>query len=147
MVKYATLLTLITIGTIVNAQTSTRTLFLETIETAQAQIITTTTTETTATDFWYKSGLAQLGVVILSSYQQIISSQDIPACNFYPSCSHFAQEALTHAPFPQNVLLISDRLQRCNGLPGKDFYYPFLPDKGRYYDPISNYLPSSKHRN
>ena len=93
-----------------------------------------------SSSFWEKTGLAQLGYLIISTYQQFISSQDAPACNYYPSCSHFAQDALKYVAFPKNILLISDRLQRCNGLPGKEKHYPFLPEKGRFYDPITKYI-------
>ncbi len=129
------------------SQTTTRDLFSQLVAAATQQLSAPQSSSASVTTFWEKSGPAQLGYLILSSYQQVISSQDVPACNFYPSCSHFAQDALTHTGFPKNLLLISDRLQRCNGLPGKTSLYPFLPEKGRYYDPITNYLTPSKKGN
>ena len=122
------------------AQNTVQELFLQVVNELQQETPSTQVSPSTHHSFWEKSGIVQIGYLFLGGYQQIISSQDVPACNFYPSCSHFAQEALTQAGFPKNILLISDRLQRCNGLPGKDVIYPFLPDKGRYYDPITNYL-------
>ena len=37
-------------------------------------------------------------------------------CTFVPSCSRFGVEVIKHYGFPKGVLLISDRLQRCNNL-------------------------------
>ena len=126
-----------------SGQTTIRNLFLNLIEEAEATIQHTgnITSENTSPghSFWEKTGAAQLGYLVLGTYQTFISSQDVPACNFYPSCSHFAQDALVHAPFPVNLFLISDRLQRCNGLPGKERFYPFDPRTGRFRDPITNY--------
>ncbi|UCG50383.1 MAG: membrane protein insertion efficiency factor YidD [Candidatus Latescibacterota bacterium] len=48
-------------------------------------------------------------------YQILLSSQDLPGCNFEPSCSHFGREAVSRFGF-QGVLMTSDRLLRCNGL-------------------------------
>jgi len=76
-------------------------------------------------------------------YQTVLSSQDMSTCNFTPSCSRFSRAALEHSGLIRGVLLTSDRLQRCNGLPGKGLHYRFLPAVGKFSDPISRYIDSS----
>ncbi len=77
-------------------------------------------------------GLTLRGAITL--YQRLLSSQDQPACNFTPTCSHFAQEAIRlRGPF-LGVLMGSDRLQRCVGAARK--YYPTDPSTGRASDPV-----------
>ncbi len=130
------------------SQSDTQSLFQQTIHLIESKLATTAARQSENTppgsNFWEKSGIAQLGYLILGTYQTFISSQDVPSCNYYPSCSHFAQDALIHGHFPTNIFLISDRLQRCNGLPGKGQFYPFDPQKGRYRDPITNYISKGK---
>ncbi len=75
---------------------------------------------------------------MLRLYQIFIATQDMPVCNFTPSCSHFAQQAFqTVSPF-KALLLASDRLLRDN--PSVAGHYP--PDRktGRYADPLDFYL-------
>lgn len=87
--------------------------------------------------------LLVLGAIRL--YQLTLSSQDIPACNYVPSCSRFCSAALQRAGLMRGLLLTSDRLQRCNGLPGKIYHYKFIPSIHKFADPIEHYLESSAH--
>ena len=75
-----------------------------------------------------------LGTIRL--YQLFISSQDQSVCNFIPSCSHFAQEAISLCGLIRGVLMVSDRLQRCNGM---SIYYPWDERTGKCRDPVENY--------
>ena len=47
-------------------------------------------------------------------YQMLLSDQQGDACNFTPSCSHFAYNAIKQKGTVRGVLLAIDRLQRCN---------------------------------
>lgn len=69
-------------------------------------------------------------------YQNWISPQSAEACNFSPSCSQYAKEALQTWPAPRALLMISDRLQRCRG--GRDMSrrYRIDMETGRFYDPV-----------
>jgi uncharacterized protein len=60
------------------------------------------------------SELSLAGKSVIKLYQTVISSQDFEACNFYPSCSHFASDALEQAGFVKGLLLTADRLTRCH---------------------------------
>ena len=86
---------------------------------------------------------------LIRGYQIAISSQDTPTCNFYPSCSRFSSLALQRAGTVRGILLTSDRLQRCNGLPGMRHHYKFDPNERKFYDPIDHYvkIPSSESTN
>jgi len=67
-------------------------------------------------------------------YQLTLSSQDLPACNYEPTCSRFAQEAVrTRGPI-LGILMTSDRLQRCIGAARR--YYPTDPMTSRALDPV-----------
>jgi putative component of membrane protein insertase Oxa1/YidC/SpoIIIJ protein YidD len=79
-------------------------------------------------------------MMALRGYQLFISSQDMPICNFKPSCSRFSQAAFRQAGLFQGFLLTSDRLQRCNGLPGMLRHYELIPGLRRFLDPVESYL-------
>ncbi len=76
---------------------------------------------------------------IITFYQVTISSQDMTVCNYYPSCSHFSQEALVEAGMLRGLLLTSDRLQRCNGLVIDASAYQYDTRRGKLLDPIGRY--------
>lgn len=61
----------------------------------------------------------------ITVYQKTLSGAQGDVCNFYPSCSHFSQQAFSkYGPF-WGSLMTADRLMRCQ--PGAVSYY------GRYY--------------
>ncbi|MCL6101434.1 MAG: membrane protein insertion efficiency factor YidD [Bacteroidetes bacterium] len=71
-------------------------------------------------------------------YKKFISSQDIDACVFYPSCSVYAIECIRHEKNKLNAFLkISDRVMRCHPLvsPGT---YKIDNLTGKFFDPIEN---------
>ncbi len=63
-------------------------------------------------------------ILILRGYQYLISPQLGPRCRFFPSCSHYAVEALTHYNIFKGFSLIFMRIIRC---------HPFHPGG---YDPL-----------
>jgi putative component of membrane protein insertase Oxa1/YidC/SpoIIIJ protein YidD len=67
-------------------------------------------------------------------YKEIISSQDIDACVFTPSCSVYAIESIKQIGGIKGYFITIDRLTRCNPLPKKDM--PVDLQTGKYYDPV-----------
>lgn len=72
-------------------------------------------------------------------YQKVISTSQGDACNFHPSCSRFARQAIRKYGFLWGILMTSDRLMRCNPSAYKHFntYYPGLHEY-HIYDPVEN---------
>lgn len=75
----------------------------------------------------------------LRFYQVFISPGQGEVCNFYPTCSRFAQQSIRKYGPAAGILMAADRLMRCN--PGAykyyDRYYPGIRD-GRMIDPPEN---------
>lgn len=71
-------------------------------------------------------------------YKEFISSQDVDACVFQPTCSVYAIECIHHE---KNKLIafmkISDRLMRCHGL-GSPNSYKTDKKTGKYCDAIED---------
>lgn len=64
-----------------------------------------------------KNELVVTASLLFLFYKEFISSQDIDACVFHPSCSVYAMECLKEEKNPlEAVLKISDRLTRCHPL-------------------------------
>jgi len=81
-------------------------------------------------------GLFQSSALVwIRIYQNGISSQDLPACVFHPSCSRFAFGAIERYGLFRGILLAGDRLLRCN--PFAHNYYQF--DGEKFSDPVTNY--------
>lgn len=76
---------------------------------------------------------------MIDLYQWSLSPLQGPVCNFYPSCSNFAEQAIERYGLLKGVLMASDRLQRCNpfawGYLGR--YYEEVRDD-RVYDPVGD---------
>jgi len=81
---------------------------------------------------------------LIRLYQLFISSQDMPVCNFIPSCSQFGMKTVRKYGFFRGILLTSDRLQRCNGMSSR--YYPLDIRSGRLIDPVENYSAETLKR-
>ncbi|MBN1163560.1 MAG: membrane protein insertion efficiency factor YidD [Candidatus Krumholzibacteriota bacterium] len=75
---------------------------------------------------------------VVRAYQRYISSQDIPACKFDPSCSHFCVEAMRSAGLWKGALLAVDRVQRCHAL-ARNAGRRESPS-GLIHDPVDKYL-------
>jgi len=103
---------------------------------------------TNSFSFRETSEIKIMGMGIIRLYQNIISSQDVPTCNFTLSCSHFGLKAVKQYGFFHGVLMTADRLQRCNGLTRR--HYSFDSQSGlaidypleKYY--IGTYLNTTK---
>lgn len=74
---------------------------------------------------------------LIRLYQQFISSQDKPACNFTPSCSRFGMACIQEYGILRGMLLTADRLLRCNGT--QSTHYHKDEATGKYIDPVSAY--------
>ncbi len=73
-------------------------------------------------------GLAMQGLI--RGYQLLIAPLLPPSCRFYPSCSHYAAEAIeTHGP-AWGTVLAAKRLLRCHPWGGSG-YDPVPLDLGR----------------
>ena len=76
--------------------------------------------------------------VMFMFYKNFISSQDIDACVFHPSCSVYAIECIHHEKNKITASLkISDRLMRCHPLVLKESY-SIDRKTGKYFDPIED---------
>ena len=71
-------------------------------------------------------------------YQKYISTQDLPVCNFSPSCSRFGMGAIQKYGFFRGILLTADRLLRDNGIM-LHTHYPFDEVIGKYINPVEAY--------
>lgn len=75
---------------------------------------------------------------LLTIYQKVISSQDRSVCNFTPSCSRFAREAINQAGFMRGTLMAADRILRCH--PYSLNLYEIDANSRKAYDPVKNYM-------
>lgn len=87
----------------------------------------------------HKSCISPKGMFIslIRFYQKFISTQDLPVCNFTPTCSRFAVESIQTFGLLRGILLASDRLQRCNGM--STSLYEIDPKTGKFADPVQLY--------
>ena len=79
-------------------------------------------------------------------YQLLISPQDMPVCDFIPTCSLFGMQVIRRYGVIRGILLTSDRLQRCNGYARTSGHYPLDEKTGKAIDPVENYSPESKKK-
>ncbi|MEO0129950.1 MAG: membrane protein insertion efficiency factor YidD [candidate division WOR-3 bacterium] len=72
-------------------------------------------------------------------YQKIISPAQGDVCNFSPSCSHFAADAIEKYGIFLGTLMSADRLMRCNpsAINYYDTFYSGIKDN-KVYDPVEN---------
>lgn len=92
------------------------------------------------------SELKTFATGLIKLYQIIISSQDIPACNFTPSCSRFTMEAIQKGGLLKGALLGGDRLMRCHWFAHKLYRQKYGVshdyESEKLYDPVRRYLRS-----
>jgi len=67
-------------------------------------------------------------------YKELLSSQDVDACVFTPSCSVYAIESIKKNGAIIGYFIAIDRLTRCN--PGRNKNMPIDRTTGKYYDPV-----------
>jgi putative component of membrane protein insertase Oxa1/YidC/SpoIIIJ protein YidD len=75
----------------------------------------------------------------VSLYQQTFSTLKWSNCQFSPSCSHYAQQALTDNGAFAGVAMAGDRLIRCNRWAWDSGQYAVMSD-GHLYDPVDGDL-------
>jgi putative component of membrane protein insertase Oxa1/YidC/SpoIIIJ protein YidD len=83
------------------------------------------------------SGFSDLGLlmdVAVRLYRETLSSQDSPVCNYEPSCSHYAQDAIRLRGPLIGALMAGDRLERCIGAARR--FYPIDPATQKALDPV-----------
>jgi hypothetical protein len=90
------------------------------------------------------NGFSILMTIFIKMYQSLISSQDVPGCRYYPSCSHFAVQVIERYGPAKGLLLSIDRISRCNPLVKKG--YTWDPKRQRYLDPVEKYNFSNNNR-
>lgn len=83
--------------------------------------------------------LAFLGLIRL--YQRQVSPTTTGRCGFSPSCSAYAVEAVRACGPCLGIVLIGDRLTRCNLWKSEGPDYTLLPN-GRLFDPVSYNIPA-----
>lgn len=71
--------------------------------------------------------LKRLLIGVLRAYQYLVSPFMPPSCRFYPSCSHYAVEAVERHGAIKGSWLTAWRLLRCN--PWGGCGYDPVPDK------------------
>ena len=99
-------------------------------------------------NFTETSEIKLFGMCLIRFYQLFISTQDMPVCNFTPSCSQFGMQSIRKYGFLRGLILASDRLQRCHGSSRRYFprYYTLDERTGRLFDPVENYSKESLNK-
>ena len=70
-------------------------------------------------------------LALIQAYQRLLSPLLGPRCRFYPSCSHYAQEALERHGVKRGLVLTVKRLLRCHpGTKGGVDLVPSYFEKG-----------------
>jgi len=74
--------------------------------------------------------------LLITFFQQIISPVDGATCDFYPTCSGYAKQALKKHGLFMGLAMASERIARDHSPEGYDLIFKF----GRYYvyDPVEN---------
>ena len=81
-----------------------------------------------------KNEAQQVISAIFLFYKEFISSQDVDACIFTPSCSVYAMESVKKLGLLEGLCNAFDRMTRCHSF-GVD-YYPKHPHTHKCYDPV-----------
>jgi putative membrane protein insertion efficiency factor len=84
--------------------------------------------------FGDESSLQKGAKVAFRFYKKFVSSQDVQACNFHPSCSVYALQAIEKKGMINGFLLTFDRLTRCHPLGA--VHYDRHPENGLFLDPV-----------
>lgn len=76
------------------------------------------------------------GIVLISFFQTVVSPVDGATCDFYPTCSAYAKQAIRKHGLFLGLIMASERLCRYHAPEG---YEPIVK-YGRYYiyDPVEN---------
>jgi putative component of membrane protein insertase Oxa1/YidC/SpoIIIJ protein YidD len=83
-----------------------------------------------------KNEVSFLFSVTFVLYKEVVSSQDIDACVFTPSCSVYAIECIKRKGAVVGFFTAIDRLTRCN--PGRNKHLSINSETGKYFDPVED---------
>jgi putative component of membrane protein insertase Oxa1/YidC/SpoIIIJ protein YidD len=72
--------------------------------------------------------------ILFSGYKALVSSQDVQACNFHPSCSVYAMQAVRQKGVISGSLHAFDRMSRCHPL--SLHQYEQHAETGLAFDPL-----------
>jgi uncharacterized protein len=86
----------------------------------------------------HRSVTARALLLLLRAYQTYLSPMNFSACRFYPSCSHYAGEAVQRFGARRGVWLALKRLARCQ--PFSRGGFDPVPDRVDD-EPISSHSP------
>lgn len=129
------------IGTTGNAQIKDNLAFIVRVNPIDAG----TKQESSHFSFKEVSEIKLISTGLIRLYQLFISTQDLSACNFTVSCSHYGMKSFQKYGVFYGILMTSDRIQRCNGIGKK--YYPIDPQTGLAIDyPIETYYLGGPER-
>jgi putative membrane protein insertion efficiency factor len=81
-------------------------------------------------------------LLLIRGYQRFISPLTPPRCRFYPTCSHYAVEALQHHGALKGSWLSLKRLLKCHPLhPGGIDLVPESKPKSQPREPHDSFKP------
>ena len=72
--------------------------------------------------------------VLFVGYKTFLSSQDMGACVFHPSCSEYGIQSIKKKGIIAGMVDTFDRLTRCHPFPGNKYQLDL--EKMKYYDPV-----------
>jgi putative component of membrane protein insertase Oxa1/YidC/SpoIIIJ protein YidD len=87
---------------------------------------------------YFNKSVSEMNLLLSFSfvfYKKFLSSQDVDACVFYPSCSVYTIEAIEKNGSIIGLLGGFDRLLRCHAFVNKNDY-PYNSTKKKYYDAL-----------
>lgn len=74
--------------------------------------------------------------LLITFFQKVISPVDGATCDFYPTCSAYAKQALNKHGLFLGLVMASERVIRDHSPEGYDLIYKF--DRYYVYDPVEN---------
>ena len=93
-------------------------------------------------NFEETSELRLFSTGLIRLYQKFMSTQDLPLCNFTPSCSRFGRGVIKKYGLFRGLLLTADRLLRDHGMIWIG-QYRVHPYTGKHFDPVEDYSPEA----
>ncbi|MCL6473198.1 MAG: membrane protein insertion efficiency factor YidD [Firmicutes bacterium] len=58
--------------------------------------------------------MKHIAILIIRFYQRVISPLLVPSCRYYPTCSHYAVQAIEKYGFMKGGLMAAGRIARCH---------------------------------
>ncbi len=76
-------------------------------------------------------------LTLVSFYQKNISPHNGAKCLFYPTCSDFYKTAVSRHGLLLGTVMFADRFFYRGGIVSMKYYH-YMPERERYFDPVSN---------